>query len=281
MPDRVLIVVPCYNQAHYLPENIATIAAQTSNNFECVIVDDGSPDNTAEVAEQLIAQYPDRDIRLLRQKNAGLSEARNAGIRSSDAPLILPLDSDDKLFPEAVQKLAAAFDADPRPSLVSPWGRRFGDKHHAVVAYESDLPWLLKRNTYVTASMFTREAFEKVGGYKRNMAGGYEDWELWISILEAGGIARVVEEELYYYRKAGESMLDQAVAMDLWLRAQIVLNHPTLFERGRRWLARHTRKVKDPQNPGLITRLGWLYYFVRDRNRTAFRQQLRAMFSKA
>ena len=138
MPERVVIVVPCYNQAHFLPENIASIAAQTAENLEVVIVDDGSPDDTAEVAQQLIEQYPERDIRLLRQENAGLSEARNSGIRASDAPLILPLDSDDKLFPEAVEKLAAAFEATPKPSIVAPWGRHFGDRNHAVITYDSD-----------------------------------------------------------------------------------------------------------------------------------------------
>jgi len=278
MQPRVLVVTPCYNHADVLPETIASVAAQTYPHVECVIVDDGSPDDTAEVARGLIERYPGLDLRLLRQENKGLSEARNAGVRSSDAPLVVPLDSDDKLAPEAIEKMVAAWEKEPRPSIVSPIGRCFGDSDIVMRPYNRDLTWLFRRNTYVVCSMFTREAFDAVGGYKANMAGGYEDWEFWISIIEAGGTARVVDEELFFYREDGDSMYDAALEKDLWLRSQIVLNHPQHFERGRLWLARRTRRIADPKKPGLVNRLGWLYYFVKDRNRTAFKQQLAALF---
>ena len=75
-------------------------------------------------------------------------------------------------------------------------------------------------------------------------------------------------------------MVDDAMAMDLWLRAQIVLNTPSSSSAAAAG-SRRTRRAKNPKSPSLAVRLGWLYYFVRDRNRTAFRQQLRALFSKA
>ena len=278
MDPRVVVVTPCYKHAHLLPETIESVASQTYGNLECVIVDDGSPDNTAEVARELIDRYPDLDLRLLRQENKGLSEARNAGIRSSEAPLILPLDSDDRIAPTAVEKMAKAFSTDPRLSLVSPVGRCFGSSTAEILPYHRDLTWLLRRNTYCVVSMFTREAFNRAGGYKANMAGGYEDWEFWISIVEAGGGVRVLDDELFYYREEGVSMFDAALEQDLWLRAQIVLNHPQHFGRGRLWLARRTRRCADPKRPGLLNRLLWAYYFVRDRNRTAFKQQMAAIF---
>ncbi|MHC4939828.1 MAG: glycosyltransferase family 2 protein [Planctomycetota bacterium] len=279
MEPRVVVVVPCYRQAQFLAESVGSVAAQTYQNLECVIVDDGSPDNTAEVAEQLIAQYPERDIRLLRQENAGLSGARNAGIHSSEAPLILPLDADDRLDPTAIEKMVAPFVEDPSLAVVCPTTRQFGAGDKMIVPYQRDLTWLLKRNTYIGTSLFSREAWKAAGGYKPNMEGGYEDWEFWISIIESGGTVHVLPEVLFYYRQTGRSMHDGALAKDLWLRAQIVLNHPEQFERGRIWLARRTRRVKDPTRPGLLNRLLWLCFFVRDRNRTAFKQHLAAMFS--
>src|SRR5918994_3496665 len=70
----VSVVIPCYNQAHFLGEAIESVLAQSHPNFELIVVDDGSPDNTTEVA----ARYP--EVRLIRQENQGLSAARNSGL---------------------------------------------------------------------------------------------------------------------------------------------------------------------------------------------------------
>jgi glycosyltransferase involved in cell wall biosynthesis len=279
MSPRVVVVTPCYRQAHFLPEAIESVAEQSYRDIECVVVDDGSPDDTAAVAESLIERFPDLDLRLIRQENRGLAAARNAAIRSSTAPYFVPLDSDDRLAPDAIERLVGALDADPTPDVVSPAGRRFGLSDDRIEPLEKDLAWLLKRNTYIGTSLVSRAAYERAGGYKPNMEGGYEDWELWISIVESGGIVRVLNEVCFYYRQVGPSMFDSALARDLWLRSQIVLNHPHLFEPGRVRLARRTRRCRVPEDPGLLNRLGWLYYFLRDRNRTAFKQQLSAIFS--
>ena len=279
MEPRVVVVVPCFKQAHFLPEAIESVVAQTYDNLECIIVDDGSPDDTAEVARELMARYPDLDLRLLQQENQGVEEARNAAIRSSDAPLIIPLDADDKLDPTAIEKMVAPFVADPSLAVVCPTVRQFGAGDEMIVPYQRDLTCLLKRNTYIGTSLFSREAWKSAGGYKPNMEGGYEDWEFWISIVEQGGKVRILPDVLLWYRQSGPSGHSVAFAKDLWLRAQIVLNHPGLFERGRLWLARRTRRCSDPNRPGLLNRLLWLCYFVKDRNRTAFKQQLAALFS--
>jgi hypothetical protein len=110
------------------------------------------------------------------------------------------------------------------------------------------------------------------------MKGGYEDWEFWLSIVEAGGVAHTIDEVLFHYRKTGGSMHDNALRQDLWLRSQVVLNHPQHFEPGRVRLARRTRKASNPRRPGLLNRLGWIYYLVKDRNRTALRTQFAQLF---
>src|SRR5919107_4763688 len=92
----VSVVIPCYNQAHFLGEAIESVLAQSHLRFEIVVVDDGSTDDTAEVA----ACYP--GVRCVRQDNRGLSAARNSGLRHSEGEYVVFLDADDRLLPEAL-----------------------------------------------------------------------------------------------------------------------------------------------------------------------------------
>src|SRR5918995_2122102 len=94
--DLVTVVIPCYNQAHFLSEAIESVLAQDHPHIEVVVVDDGSTDNTAKVA----ARCP--QVHLIRQHNQGLSAARNAGLESSHRDYIVFLDADDRLLPGAV-----------------------------------------------------------------------------------------------------------------------------------------------------------------------------------
>src|SRR5215213_3125487 len=93
----VSVVIPCYNQAHFLGEAIESVLAQSYPNFEIVVVDDGSTDDTSEVA----GSYP--KVRLVRQENQGLSGARNAGLARSEGEYVVFLDADDRLRPEALE----------------------------------------------------------------------------------------------------------------------------------------------------------------------------------
>src|SRR5918997_500688 len=93
----VSVVIPCYNQAHFLGEAIESVLSQTYPHFEVVVVDDGSTDNTQEVA----ARYP--GVRYIRQENQGLAGARNAGIRRSNGSFLVFLDADDRLLPRALE----------------------------------------------------------------------------------------------------------------------------------------------------------------------------------
>src|SRR3712207_4601210 len=93
----VSIVIPCYNQAHFLGEAIESVLAQTYPHFEVVVVDDGSTDNTEAVA----ARYP--GVRCIRQENQGLAAARNTGIRRSNGSYLVFLDADDRLLPNALE----------------------------------------------------------------------------------------------------------------------------------------------------------------------------------
>ena len=93
----VSVVIPCYNQAHFLGEAIESVFKQTYKHFEIVVVDDGSTDNTSEVARRYSG------IRCIEQVNQGLSAARNTGIRESKGEYLVFLDADDRLYPIALE----------------------------------------------------------------------------------------------------------------------------------------------------------------------------------
>src|SRR3954469_14899324 len=101
----VAVVIPCYKQANYLPDAIQSVLDQTHDRVEIVVVDDGSPDNTREVA----ARYA--TVRYVRQENQGLASARNTGIRESVSPYLVFLDADDRLLPNALAAGLACFAA--------------------------------------------------------------------------------------------------------------------------------------------------------------------------
>jgi glycosyltransferase involved in cell wall biosynthesis len=95
--ELVSVVIPCYNQAHFLGEAIESVLGQTYKRHEIVVIDDGSTDDTAEVAGRYAG------VRLIRQENGGLSRARNAGIEHSEGEYLVFLDADDRLLPEALR----------------------------------------------------------------------------------------------------------------------------------------------------------------------------------
>src|SRR5215212_8886473 len=117
----VSVVIPCYNQAHFLGEAIESVLAQSHPNFEIIVVDDGSPDDTSEVA----ARYP--GVRLVRQENQGLSGARNAGLARSEGEYVVFLDSDDRLLPEALEAHLEHLETRPECAFVSGYYKLMAD----------------------------------------------------------------------------------------------------------------------------------------------------------
>jgi glycosyltransferase involved in cell wall biosynthesis len=188
----VSVVIPCHNQAHFLQEAIESVLSQTYPHFEIVVVDDGSTDNTQEVA----SRYP--GVRCVRQeKNQGLAEARNMGIRHTNGSYLVFLDADDRLLPEALEGgLRAlkdhpecafvagryryiAFDGSPLPTPQPP--RVEGDHYLA----------LLKHN-YIAAPatvMYRRPVFEYVNGFDSSVSPA-EDYDLYLRVAREFPIHR-------------------------------------------------------------------------------------------
>ena len=227
----VSVIIPCFNQAQYLPEAVESVLAQEYSNWEIIIVNDGSQDNTSDVASALARANPDRRIRLLEQANGGLAEARNAGIRASAGEYILPLDADDKIAPAMLEKTLSCLEADPSVAIVYTDAEYFGSVNRMEATADFDFALLCFQNHLNYCSLFRREVWQRAGGYNRNLVWGYEDWDFWISCAEQGFKARRIPEPLFHYRVKPQSMYTAALEHDLELRARIVMNHPALYDK--------------------------------------------------
>ena len=133
---KVSVVIPCYNQAHFLTEAVESVVEQTFTDWECLIVNDGSPDNTSEVSRKLIERYPGKRIKLLEKPNGGLADARNYGIAWAQGKYILPLDSDDMIHPDMLSKTVHFLDNNPSIAIVYTDLMHFGAVKKHVVAGE-------------------------------------------------------------------------------------------------------------------------------------------------
>ena len=178
MTKKVSIIVPCYNQAHYLKDALGSVLCQTFTNWECIIVNDGSPDNTKTIASQWCAK-DDRFVYLEKQ-NGGLSSARNAGIQIAKGEFILPLDADDLIHQDYLENLVPVLNQNKKLAIVSCYSNFFINNIDNVT-YKlrpkgDNYKWLLYVNQLVATSLYRKSCCETVGGYDENMTKGFEDW---------------------------------------------------------------------------------------------------------
>jgi glycosyltransferase involved in cell wall biosynthesis len=205
----VSIIVPCYNQAHFLNESLISVLEQTYNNWECIIVNDGSPDNTESVAK--IWLNKDNRFKYIYKENGGLSGARNSGIKISRGDYILPLDADDILDKSFLKRLLPELEKNKSLGLVTCFSKFFLNNKeniiHELKPVGTTYHAILFENSIIATSLYRKSCWELVGGYDEKMKHGFEDWEFWIAITKQGWTYKVVEEFLFYYRKSKKSML--------------------------------------------------------------------------
>ncbi|WP_270936797.1 glycosyltransferase family 2 protein [Falsiroseomonas oryzae] len=209
------IVTPAFDVACFVGDAIASVRAQSHADLELVVVDDGSRDGTARAAER--AAEDDPRIRILRQANAGVSAARNAGIAAATGQALLFLDADDWLAPDALARLVAALRAAPGAvAAYGPWAAvaeaaRPGDPPLRLKTGpfpDGDvLETLLVRNLLANGGhlLIRRRAFAAAGGFDPAIRYG-EDWECWVRLALQGGFGRVAgTAPLLFVRERGAS----------------------------------------------------------------------------
>jgi glycosyltransferase involved in cell wall biosynthesis len=200
----VSVIVPCYNLGAYLEEAVDSVHAQTYQDFEIIIVNDGSTDPDT---NRLLTGYRKAKTRVIQSDNRGLSAARNLGIEHSMGRYLCALDADDKLAPTFLEKTIKRLEEDAATVFVSCWLQNFGAEDWVWKQHHCDLQTLLFECTVATPSLVRKAAVLEVGGFDSHMpAQGYEDWDLWVSLVERGYQGVIIPEVLFYYRRRPGSM---------------------------------------------------------------------------
>ena len=201
---RVSVIIPCYNQAKYLSECLDSVLGQTYNDWECIIVNDGSLDNTKEVAK--VYCNKDNRFKYFYQENQGLAATRNRGIKESKGEFILPLDSDDIIHSTYIEKALSHFNDHPTTKLVYCKARKFGaeEGYWDLPAYKYEN--MLWNNLIFCTAMYKRVDYDKTNGYNSNMKYGLEDWDFYLSLLNENDIVHRIGEVLFFYRIKDVSM---------------------------------------------------------------------------
>ncbi len=198
MNDLVSIIIPCFNQAQYLPETLSSVLNQTYNKWECIIVNDGSIDNTEQVAQQWTKK--DNRFSYVFKPNTGVSDTRNTGIKAAKGTLILPLDADDKIGENYLELAVNAFKEDSNLKLFYSNAEKIGQEQGIWKLEPFSLKRLALSNMIFCSAVFRKKEWERVGGYDTNMIHGLEDWEFWIALLKDGGNVKKTETVCFYYR---------------------------------------------------------------------------------
>ncbi|WP_347216800.1 glycosyltransferase family 2 protein, partial [Chryseobacterium sp.] len=204
MTAKVSVIVPCYNQAQYLDECLQSVLDQTHQNWECIIVNDGSTDNTEETAKKWVAKDP--RFSYVYKENGGLSSARNAGLEKAQGDYIQFLDSDDMIHRE---KFSKSLIHNPEyPLMVSQFTIYRNNTHdpgynrveQEYLSFEGIVfGWDLKFSIPIHCSLISKELLE--GFLFDTSLKSCEDWLMWIYVTKDNPKVFLVDEPLAHYRK--------------------------------------------------------------------------------
>ena len=194
----VSILMPAYTQVDYISEALDSLKRQTYQNWEVAIVDDGSPDNVAEVVKPYCET--DSRIRFYHTDNNGVSGARNYAAGKTSGKYIIPLDADDIFEPEYIERCVKALEENPNLKVAYCYWNMFGAVTKSPHLEYKGYADLLIANTIFCSAMYRRSDFERVGGYDTEIPFGFEDWEFWISLLDKDAEVYQIPQKLFNYR---------------------------------------------------------------------------------
>ncbi len=197
----VSVIIPAYNQGHYLTEAINSVLDQTYQDYEVVLIDDGSEDNTSTVAKN----FSNSRFHYIHQENHGLSSARNVGLHNILGPLVTFLDADDKFLPEKLALLVPILEKQPNIGLIA--GKAiFIDENSRLLnkmintRLPDDPTLLLFGNPIHVGSILVRRTWlDKVGLFDESLQ-ACEDWDMWLRLAMAGCQLSSIEQSVSLYR---------------------------------------------------------------------------------
>ena len=224
----ISVIMGIYNCADTLPEAMDSLLGQTVQDFEVILCDDGSTDETYTVAERFHEAHPDKIVLLQNEKNEGLNHTLNVCLAAAKGKYIARMDGDDRCAPDRFEKELQAMEENPSIAIVSTDMCYFDETGTwGLISHPTDPePRDFMHGTPFCHApcMVRKEAYEAVGGYtedKRLLR--VEDYNLWMKMYEAGFRGRNIHEPLYemrddrnaYSRRKFKYRLNEAYAINL------------------------------------------------------------------
>ncbi len=195
----VSVVIPVYNGEKYLEETIQSCLASIHRPLEIIIVNDGSTDNSLEIATKYAGKYA--HIQVISQPNAGVSAALNTGCKTANGLYLFPLGADDLISENYLSEAAKVLDRQPEVKVVYCEAEKFGEfgrKKWKLKPFSRNL--LARDNMIFACSLFRKSDWEAVDGFSEDMKMGREDWEFWIKLLKKGGEVVKLPFTGFFYR---------------------------------------------------------------------------------
>jgi glycosyltransferase involved in cell wall biosynthesis len=252
MPPGITVVIAAYNAQTFIRETIESVLAQSVQNIEVIVVDDGSTDGT----QTLLRKFSDDRLTVLRQENRGVSAARNAGLAAARAPYIFFLDADDLLQPDALVRMISTLDQ--RPNCVACFG------HHIKIAEDNtelsaraDLSWklfpaadtlrhLIAKNFIACGAICIRtDMARSVRGFNPALKFG-EDWEFWCRLAALGDFAAMPNDIILKYRQrlgSASFRLRNSPTRPNFEAIDVVYSNPTIRQRFSPFELRRRRRL--------------------------------------
>jgi glycosyltransferase involved in cell wall biosynthesis len=213
--DGVTVVIPCFNQSHYLDAALDSVLEQTTPALEVIVVDDGSTERPTFIQEQTLARNAAEGargthFRYVRVTNRHLAAARNTGLMLAKGVAFLPLDADDTIEPTFIEKTLPMLEFNDVVCV----GLREHGARDGIYLPGYDMPleevteshqWVMNRLFY--CCLFRTELLRSCGGYNPRMMYGWEDYDLHIDLMRRGSRYAAVNEYLFNYRTSNDGMM--------------------------------------------------------------------------
>lgn len=262
------VVVPFYNLGPYLQETLTSILAAVRSPYEVIIVNDGSTDAESLTVLHAIENQGNPHVRVVHTDNHGLATARNTGAEQARGEFLSFVDADDLVEEGFFAQALMVLQRYPNVTFVFSWVRYFGEANEIWPTWNSEFPYLLGHNMLIPLVVVRRAAFLAHARNRPEFEYNFEDYESWVSLVEAGGIGVSLPQPLVRYRVRSGSMYQSSNRnQQLYLYDLLTQRHPEAYRHwgmelfnlqnanGPGYAWRHpSQQVTDP-SPGYVAAL--------------------------
>jgi len=227
-PAGITVVIPCFNDGHFLADSLRSVASQTLSPIEIIVVNDGSTNSRT---LKILRDLKKPRVTIIDQENRGLAGARNTGFRSAVGKYVYFLDADDFISPHCLEKLHGLLEEHDGSVGAASKIQLFGGPNHGAVWGEPSNRYVIRiRNQWGAGMMLRKEAVKNFDlSYDESMRSGYEDWELNIRLTETGKKILFCPEALYHYRIRRKSLLSTTRKLHVDVVRYILAKHHKLY----------------------------------------------------